>query len=141
MRPLHLAYAADQGHPAATRWRSLLPDRSTLRLHQEMRIQRGMPHAKGALDALGRNVVGGSGPSLQQKQGAPMNMNLPAHTLQRMGAAVQHKPAQQAAPTQNPLRVLCMPVETPPLAAGTLAGESVVWPDKPRILSAASGPP
>lgn len=69
-----------------------------------------------------------------------MNMNLPAHTLQRMGAAVQHKPAQQAAPTQNPLRVLCMPVETSPLAAGTLGGESVVWPDKPRILIADSGP-
>ncbi|MGE5320831.1 MAG: diguanylate cyclase domain-containing protein [Hyphomicrobiaceae bacterium] len=69
-----------------------------------------------------------------------MNMTLPAHTLQRMGAEKPYVPARRAARAENPLRVPWVPVEMPSLAADTLRGESFVWPDKPRILIADSGP-
>ena len=70
-----------------------------------------------------------------------MNLIMPAHTLQRMGAEVPHEPVQlQASPTLDPLRILRRPMETSPLTADTLKGECFVWPDRPRILIADSGP-
>ena len=47
-----------------------------------------------------------------------MNLILPAHTLQRMGAEVPHEPAlRQESPTLDPLRILWRPMETSPLPA------------------------